>query len=119
MGYERKLFVVSEYNNSEDPERNWAEDIAMFDVCKVDKLFDVKWEKAKATMFALDGETRVKEDRYGAQLLSADPEEVAAVLEDVYKKTGYWRAKVAADLIREIKETCNTRDNIRVYSFGY
>ena len=119
MGYERKLYVVSEHTESRSNEFHWAEDIAMFDVSKCDTLYDVKWEDANCYLFDIDGNTHITEDRYGDRIKSADPEEVAKCLEKAWKKYHYWRAKTAASLIRNIVKDNDTRDNIRVYSYGY
>lgn len=119
MGYERKLYIVSEHTDTPDTKYHWAEDIAMFDVSKCDNLFDVQWEDAECYLFDTDGNTHITEDRYGSPLQSADPIEVAEKLEQAWKNWHYWRAKTAAKLIRDIVKDCDTRDNIRVYSYGY
>lgn len=114
MGYERNIYVVSE-------DLNFAETIATFDLCCCYGLEDVFEDTADYPLQIMetDGDTEISEDKYGVPIKVADPEPVIRELRKIYRNEHYWRAKCAADLIGDIVRNCNTRDVIRIYSFGY
>lgn len=121
MGYEIKLYVVSEWDTS-----GFADVIATIDLGKMnywtfDGLFT---NDAKYPIYLLeyDGDYSVSEDKYGDTIKSEYPGEVIKVLKKDYKVSHYWREKVAIDLIKSIIKN-NTElfndERLMIYSYGY
>ena len=118
MGYESKLYVVEESNfvYPSDNGKVWAEVIAMIDMCKCYPLADAFNSEAHGYIYADDGNTRIEEDMYGSPLGVAEIDDVIECLKGIVKTDGYWRAKVAIDLLKSIKKT---NPNCKVYHYGY
>ena len=117
MGYEVKLFVVSEHTYKDG--KPWAEVLAMFDVCKVGFSRNVFMEEAEGEMHGISGNDPIETDAYGEPLRVDLPKPVIEELRKIGEKYDYWRAKVAANLIEDIVQNCNTRGNIRIYAYGH
>ena len=117
MGYERKLYIVSE---SSAEGWNYAEILAMIDLSKTDYDLD-KLFTEDATNYIYINDDEVTEDMYGDTIKSALPQDVIESFEEHWERTHYWRYKSALDLIKSIMDYCDTRDkdSIRVYSYGY
>ena len=107
------IFVVSENDY-------YAETIAMFDLCSVGIEFSrIFKEDAKYGIFEINGNETIKEDKYGNNIKVAETDIVIKTLDTMYKKTKYWRLKSASEMIKSIQKENDTRDNIKVYSYGY
>lgn len=121
MGYERKLYVVSEWETSHS-----ADVIATIDLSKVDyDTFRGLFRHNAAYPIYLiepDEEIKVTEDKYGEHIKSEYPDEVLKALTKDYKLWHYWRDKVAIDLIKSIVKNDTdlfSDERIMIYSFGY
>lgn len=89
MGYESKLYIVEKFNNFRGVEdKIYAQQIAMFDVCKFYALSDVltKQPVTECYFYADDGDTKVIEDKYGDPLTESSLELVIEILEDQISK---------------------------------
>lgn len=118
MGYEVKLYVVSEhyYPGIDD---TWAEVISMFDLCKVGDRKEYFREDAEGYIYADDGNTRITEDRYGDTMKVETLDRAIEFLWKSYSESFYWRCISACELITSIRDKCDTRDNLKVYWFGH
>lgn len=121
MGYERKLYVVSEWETSHS-----ADVIATIDLSKVDyDTFKGLFRYDAAYPIYLlepDNEIKVTEDKYGEHIKSEYPDEVLKALTKDYKLWHYWRDKVAIDLIKSIVKNDTdlfSDERIMIYSYGY
>ena len=118
MGYESRLYVVSENDIGNDV---WAEEIVTLDMCCCPGLREVFTEEARGYILGNDEEvTHIRKDAYDSPIMSADLEDVEQFLRGIYRKEHYWRAKVGADLMKSLRETkYKTRDCFKVYHYGY
>lgn len=121
MGYERKLYVVSEWDRSE-----LADVIATVDISKIDYntfsgLFDHDADKDIYILESND-DMKVTEDKYGEHIKSEHPENVLNALVEDYRTSHYWREKIAIDLISSVIENDTELfedERIMIYSYGY
>lgn len=121
MGYERKLYVVSEWDTS-----GFADVITTINLGKIDyyAFDDLFTNDAKYPIYLLeyDGDYSVSEDKYGDTIKSEYPEEVLAALKKDYKVSHYWREKVAIDLIKSALKNYYGEfkdERLMIYSYGY
>ena len=121
MGYERKLYVVSEWDRTCS-----AEVIATVDMSKMnyDTFNGLFIDNATKPIYLLEPneEIEITTDKYGEHIKSEYPDEVITALEKDYKVSPYWRTKVAIDLIKSILKNYNEMfddERIMIYSYGY
>lgn len=121
MGYERKLYVVSEWDTS-----GYADIIATIKLGKIDcyAFDDLFTNDAKYPIYLLEynGDYSVSEDKYGDTIKSEYPGEVLKALSEDYKVSHYERDKIAIDLIRSIMENHHEEfidERLMIYSYGY
>lgn len=120
MGYERKLYVVSEWDRAIS-----AEVIAEIDMSKLGTAFNGLFRRnAAKPIYLLETEedTKVTLDKYGKHIKSEMPEKVIKALEKDYASSHYWREKVAVDLIKSVLKNNNEMfddEKIMIYSYGY
>lgn len=120
MGYERKLYVVEEWDKWE-----FSSVLATIDMGKCPCLDDVFTEHATKSIELLesDNEPTIERDKYGEPFGVASPQAVIHALSTDYQTSHYWREKVAVNLIKSIvsnnDEPLLPNDRIMVYSYGY
>ena len=70
MGYESKIFVVRKGGLQGDCGKNYAQEIARFDLCKVYGVSDYlrNAPKTDCYIYSDDGNTEIITDRYGEEL---------------------------------------------------
>lgn len=117
MSYERKFYIVKEYDFSE-----YGEVIAEIDLSNlgwyslVDTLFKNEAEK---TICLMENDYLVSEDKYGRKIRAEYPDKVVEALKADYRREPYWRVKVAIDLIKSILKNYNDYDRLMIYQYGY
>ena len=120
MGYESKVYVVSESSISlEDNGKVWAEVIAMFDLCKVDtKFVDVFEHEANGYIYI--GDEAVTTDKYDDTIKSANLYDVYFAIDD---EETYWRLvafkKYLGELIKNKNNLTRDFESLKVYHYGY
>ena len=120
MGYERKLYIVSEWDRT-----IIAEVIAEIDMSKLGSTFNGLFRRNAAKSLYLletDDDTEVVTDKYGDHIKAEVPEKVIKALEKDYASSHYWREKVAIDLIDNVLKNNNEMfddERIMIYSYGY
>ena len=126
MGYESRIYVVDKHDfGTYDDGKNYAEILAMFDMCKCYPLSNVLRDKPKTDcyIYADDHNTRIVEDRYGEELTEATIKEVIDILEnEVAKGEDYRRIFPLLSALKSIEELQNDGkfgDNVVVLHYGY
>lgn len=143
MGYESRIYVVSEYkfNYGEHYAYNWdkpieteggityepyrksdgtpmvyAETVAMFNLCKCGNLFEVFKEEADGVIYEPDSGEPILEDKYGKRLTSADITDVVNWIEEK-EDVDWWRISALLGALKAFME--NFGDGLKVYHYGY
>lgn len=121
MGYERKLYIVSEWDRACSAEVIATVDMSKMNYDTFDGLFI---DDATKPIYLLepDEEIEITTDKYGEHIKSEYPDEVIRALEKDYKASPYWRTKVAIDLIKSILKNDTEMfddERIMIYSYGY
>lgn len=123
MGYESRLYIVNKTKQRNlDDSRQWAQVIATIELGKVYPFSDWfrKQKETQCYFYDTDGNTEIFEDRCGDILKEADLADTLLQLEKVSKTDGYWRYKVAIDLITSIiNATIGYPADIVVLHFGH
>lgn len=144
MGYESRIYVVSEYKfdygNSlaynwdkpietesgitHEPYRKsdgtpmvYTETVAMFNLCKCGNLFEVFKEEADGVIYEPDSGDPILEDKYGKRLTSADISDVVKWVESERERDDYWRLAILGDSLKSLME--NGGSKLKVYHYGY
>ena len=123
MGYESRLYIVNKTRQRNlDDSRQWAQVIATIELGKVHPFSDWfrKQKETQCYFYDTDGNTEIFEDRCGDILKEADLADTLLQLEKVSKTDGYWRYKVAIDLITSIiNATIGCTADIVALHFGH
>ena len=123
MGYESRLYIVNKTKQRNlDDSRQWAQVIATIELGKVYPFSDWfrKQKETQCYFYDTDGNTEIFTDRCGDILKEADLANTLLQLEKVSQADGYWRYKVAIDLITSIiNATTGYSENIAVLHFGH
>jgi hypothetical protein len=83
MGYEVKMYVGSVSNHSKREDKNWFQEFAMLEMCKIDRMPHHLLEKGTPIFFyGTDGNTEITEDCYGDKLLAVPID----LVRDYFKK---------------------------------
>ena len=94
MGYDSKLFIVEKSSFHVAGEKDYASFIASYDLAVFSPIssFMRNCPKADCYIYMDDGNTRILEDRYGAELTQASVLDVIKVLEEAKNgKDGNYR----------------------------
>lgn len=115
MGYESRLYVVEHH------ESGFAEKIAVVDMRKMgysDGWRELFNKEFTGTMFFDDGNTEIKEDKYGEKLSYAELETVLEYLKQTQQTTLYYRR--ITPLIG-LLEGINKADwhHVKIVHYGY
>lgn len=89
MGYESKLYVVDKHN-WKGCDGKWGEVIASFDLCCVPINF-AQYPATDCYIFADDGNTEIREDKYGDPLKEIPIEDAIDMIEQAIKIKDYYR----------------------------
>jgi len=128
MGYESKLYIVDKHehlDNNREVFWTFLQKIAEFYMAKIDQeLLDVFQDRTVGDdweLYADDGNTLIKKDKYGRKLTYASVDDVLSVAEECEKHCHYSRYVPLIAYLKAIKENCE-RDrwkNIIVIHYGY
>ena len=120
MGYENRLYVVDYHKDIS----NWAEVIAVFNLSKTgyNNLYNLFKEALvvpdEFTMYDMDGDNRIKEDRYGRKLTYASIDDtIKAIKEDEEEYGHYRRYTPVVAFLESIKN--EHYENLIVVNYGY
>lgn len=94
MGYESRFYIVDKTAWLQDEEKYYyAEKVAMFDLCKVNNLYNKikNYPKTNVYIFSDDGETEIKEDLYGEKLIEIPIPDMIEFLEQTIKEEPLYR----------------------------
>jgi hypothetical protein len=109
MSYEMKLYAGRLQRSIVHEDKTWLEIIALIDLCSPgydSAIANCKQNGVPAFFFAEDGDTKIVEDRYGAELQANKIEDIIVCLEkDVIKQPDYPRLKVALLLLQAIQQS--------------
>ena len=122
MGYESRLYIVEKTTQRNFDDRQWARIIANIELGKVYPFSDWfrKQRETQCFFYDTDGNTEVFKDHCGDVLKETDLANTLLQLEKVSQADGYWRYKVAIDLITSIiNATTGYSENIAVLHFGH
>lgn len=125
MGYESRLYVVSEYGGfkvecADGKMRPYGSVLATMNLACCGSL----WSEtpAKCVICSDEGE-EIIEDRYGKPLTSSTVEKTIKELKRIVEKDNYRRAKYALTILQEFKRQIDNDEwageKIRVYHYGY
>lgn len=104
MGYETKLIIGNKgFAGYENKDCTGVIEIASIDLCKCVFTGTQTDETAseKACLYG-DGDTEIREDRYGAQLYHNDPKKVLQMIVDSQKDGKYRRYSAAIPLLKSL-----------------
>ena len=90
MGYESKLYVVDKHHWKWSNE-SWGEVVALFDLCKVYNLDFKKYPPTDCYIYADDGNTEIREDKYGDPLREIPIKDAIQMIEEAIEKENYYR----------------------------
>jgi len=118
MGYESRLYVVNKRGSFTGETKQWAEVVAVFNMCKFGAFNDIFKKETDCYIYADDGNTEITKDRYGAVLTEASLEEVIEYLEN-YKvtKEHYRRVEPVLMLLKSFNPS--EWDDLVVLHYGY
>lgn len=117
MGYESKLYVVDKHDWKFVNEK-WGEVIAMFDLCSVPRLNFSSYPATDCYIIADDGNTEIKEDRYGDSLKEVPIQDAIEMIEKVIEREEYYRRyKPCLDLLKGFNP--NEWENLVVLHYGH
>jgi len=119
MGYESRLYVVNKRGYvSGETNKQWAEVIAVFNMCKFGAFNDIFLKETDCYLYADDGNTEITKDRYGDSLKEASIEDVIAYLENyVVTKEHYRRVEPILRLLKGFDSS--EWDDLVVLHYGY
>ena len=103
MGYESKFYIVNKSDFIADEDGYYyAEKIAMFDLCKVPGLYiKIKdYPKANVYIYSDDGNTEIKNDLYGDELIEIPIPDMIKFLEEEIKESSYRRYKPFLEMLK-------------------
>ena len=119
MGYENRLYVV-DYHERTD----WAEVIAVFNLCKTGyrKTYELFREKAEKIpegfkMYKIDSDDVLEEDSYGERLTFASIDDTLAAIKDDEEYEHYRRFTPVIAFLESIKN--ENYQNLIVVNCGY
>ena len=121
MGYESRFYIVnSNKSGYKDEGFYYGEKIAIFNMCKVPRLYDAikNYPKTDTFIYADDGNTLITEDNYGESLIEIPINDMIYHLRNVIDSdTPYRRYEPFLHLLLGF----NTRewDNLVVLHYGY
>ena len=118
MGYESKIFVVRKGGLQGDHGKNYAQEIARFDLCKVYGVSNYlrNAPKTDCYIYADDGNTEIIVDRYGEELTECTPEKLIDLIEkDIEKGGEYWRYNLILATLRELEKL----KDLQIYCLHY
>ena len=121
MGYESKLYVVDKKGRCEyydSKEKEYAEVIAMFDICKFNGFDGIFKKETDCYIYADDGNTEILYDMYEKPLKEESVENVIEYLEK-YKKEGEYYRRVDPLLALLKGFNVSNWNNLVVLHFGY
>ena len=115
MGYESRVYIVKKSNSSD-----FAQEIAKFNCCKMQEgwadLFDKQFN---GELYADDGNTLIKKDKYGKELKYTDFPTVIAWLEKEVEKGDYRRLKPLLSLLKGFDLSQWTDGEMQIVHYGY
>ena len=122
MGYEQKFFIVDNTTTKglENPDKSFAQVIAMYDYCKDDRLshfVNTHGKDSNCFIFADDGNTEVVEDEYGKPMKEIDIDLLIEYLEehtDDYRRYGPFVA-----LLKAFQGASEDFRDLKILRFGY
>ena len=122
MGYEQKFFIVDNTTTKglENPDKSFAQVIAMYDNCKDDRLshfVNTHGKDSNCFIFADDGNTEVVEDEYGKPMKEIDIDLLIEYLEehtDDYRRYGPFLA-----LLKAFQGASEDFRDLKILRFGY
>ena len=135
MGYECKVYIVTEWPVYHEDKMAWGDILAVFDLSKMgydkhngkrfDELFKKKMTceiypmhdgcRTVVDSCVCDGMC-LKEDACGDEIKKANMDELIAWLEEFCKHNDWWKAKVLLDTLRSIK---GINAKCSAYLYGY
>jgi len=117
MGYESKLYVVDKHHWKWSDE-SWGEVIASFDLCKVPGLNFSKYPATDCYIYADDGNTEIREDRYGDRLKEIPVEDAIDMIEkEIETNKDYRRYQPCLNLLKGFD--LNRWEDLVVLHYGY
>jgi len=122
MGYEQKFFIVDETTSKglENPDKKWAQVIAMYDYCKDNRLTNFVEKNGKDSdcfIFADDGNTEIAEDHYGEPMKEVDIDLLIEYLEK--HADDYRRYEPFLALLKAFQRARENFRDLKILRFGY
>lgn len=127
MGYESRLIIgitttfdaINTRTKKPDSRYKWFQVYAEINVSKMDGL-DIPPNLQKVYIYGLNGNTQIKKDKYGEQLVAIPAKIVLNQLIAKDAKYGdHMRLKWGISLIEHMIELSGERENIEIVHFGY
>lgn len=120
MGYESKIFIVKKTSIKDDETgKFYAENLASVDLSKC-YLFSDKFRhfpKTDCYFYSEDGDKRITEDWYGAELTEGSISDALIVLEAAMETDNNWRLKILKGTLEAFIEF--DAPDLAVLHFGY
>lgn len=112
MGYESRLYVVRKSCG------DWAEVIAMINLCKVYKASDKMRRYPETNCFIYVGNEAVTEDAYGERLKEIPLDDAISIIKEAWRTDeDYDRYFIALELLTAFKNS--DYKNVVVLHYGY
>lgn len=122
MGYESRLYVVNKRGSLMAEGKQWAEVIAVFNMCKFGAFNGVFQKETDCYIYADDGNTEILKDKYGDPLTEASIEDVIKYLEE-YKDTKehYRRVEPLLGMLLGLLNSFDASewDDLKILHYGY
>jgi len=118
MGYESKLYIVNKRGSLTSETKQWAEVIAVFNMCKFGAFNEIFKKETDCYFYADDGNTEVIKDKYGSALTEASIEQVIEYLENYRANQPHYRR---VDPLLGLLKSFNPSDwqDLVVLHYGY
>lgn len=116
MGYESRLYIVNK-TNIVNSKRNYAQVIAVFDLCKVYEVSNKMRKYPITDVYFYSNDTLVTEDFYGEPLTEIPLTDAINIIEEAMKNDNYRRYNPCLQLLKGFN--LSEWKNIVVLHFGY
>lgn len=121
MGYESRLFVVRKSGMSFDDEHEWAENIATFNMCKIDGdlLSHICENPVTSCRFSNGFGEEISEDAYGTPLREIPLNKMIEYLEEAVARSDYRRYPPILAMLKSFDNEKNWDNELVVLHYGY
>ena len=119
MGYESRFYIVKKSNFTfEDDDKQWAEIIAMFNMCKCYDLYERIRHYPKTDCYFYINDEKITEDSYGDALIEIPIEDMIEILINIMAYDDYRRINPFLSLLKGFNLN-EWNDRLVVLHYGY